>query len=100
MAGTGEGSRPWDVEPQGTMTNATVETAVTGVGDHQLTLNYKGGEKTIGVPDTAQIVSIAPATPADLIAGAAVSVRASVADDKSLSAKFVIVGRGGVVPPG
>ena len=58
------------------MTNATVENAVTGVGDHQLTLKYKEGEKTIAVPDTAKIVAIAIGSPADLITGAAVTVRA------------------------
>src|SRR5260370_11575339 len=30
MRGTGEGHRPWDLEPQSTMTNANVEAAVAG----------------------------------------------------------------------
>src|SRR5712691_2618744 len=35
MRGTGEGHRPWDLQPQSTMTNATVNQLVTAVGsDH------------------------------------------------------------------
>jgi hypothetical protein len=57
MRGTGEGHRPWDLRPQSTMTNATVEQMVTAVGDHTLTLKYKDGEKKIIVPPDCPIVT-------------------------------------------
>ncbi len=99
MAGTGEGSRRWDVEPQGTMTNATVQTVVSATGDHSLTLKYKGGVQTVVIPDGTPIVALGAATAADLVVGAAVSVRATVGADKGLSAKAVVVGLNGLVPP-
>src|SRR6201989_1169627 len=65
MRGTGEGHRPWDLKPQSTMTNATVE-QVTSVGDHQITLKYKEGEKKIVVGPECPIVSYAPGNLDDL----------------------------------
>ena len=50
MKGTGEGDRPWDVKPNGTMTNATVANAVKDVNGPTLTLDYKGGERKINIP--------------------------------------------------
>lgn len=99
MAGTGEGSYPWALAPQGTMTNATVQSRVTTVGGDSLTLAYKGGERAITVPPGTPIVAIAPATPADLIPGAAVSVRGTQGASGAIAAKFVIVGLAGTVPP-
>ena len=99
MVGTGEGSRPWDVEPQGTMTNATVESAVTAVAGNMLTMRYAGGETAIDVPVGTPIVAITPGSDADLKPGAAVSVRAQTDASGAVSTKLVIVGLGGTVPP-
>jgi hypothetical protein len=41
MRGTGEGSRPWDGAPNGTMTNGTVGTSVAGVAGPVITVRYK-----------------------------------------------------------
>jgi len=49
MRGTGEGHRPFDLQPESTMTNGTVG-AVTGSVGRTLTVTYQGGEKTIVVP--------------------------------------------------
>jgi len=39
MKGTGEGDRPWNVRPNGSMTNATVATALKDVnGQHDARL--------------------------------------------------------------
>src|ERR1700694_5553099 len=52
MRGTGEGSRPYDLRPDSTMTNATVET-VAGNDGRTLMVKYKEGEKKVVVsPDT------------------------------------------------
>jgi hypothetical protein len=45
MRGTGEGHRPWDLQPNSTMTNATVAQMVKGVSGDEITLKYKDGEK-------------------------------------------------------
>src|ERR1041384_8418623 len=68
MRGTGEGHRPWDLEPKSTMTNATVE-QVSSVGDHEIHLKYKDGEKKIVVGPECPIVASAPGDKADLQPG-------------------------------
>ena len=53
MRGTGEGSRPFDLRPNSTMTNATVAQTVAGNDGHTLLIKYKDGEKKVVVgPDT------------------------------------------------
>ena len=50
MRGTGEGSRPYDLRPNSTMTNATVDQSVAGNDGHTLLIKYKDGEKKVLVP--------------------------------------------------
>src|SRR4051812_48948894 len=53
MRGTGEGSRPYDLRPNSSMTNATVAETVAGNDGHTLLIKYKDGEKKVVVgPDT------------------------------------------------
>ena len=60
MRGVGEGHRAWDLTPDSTMTNATVEAAVTDVAGRVLTLTYKDGKKELIVPPDAPMVTLAP----------------------------------------
>ncbi|MGV1896409.1 hypothetical protein [Agrobacterium vitis] len=99
MKGTGEGSRPWDLQPGSTMTNATVANAVKAVDGPTLTLTYKGGEKTISIPEGTPIVTFAPAVEADLKSDATVFVNAEKAEDGTIASSRVVVGTKGVVPP-
>lgn len=105
MRGTGEGSRPWDLEPGSLMTNATVTGAVKAAKGRQLTLSYKdtasGAVKTstVDVSPSAPIVMFAPATAADLKRGAKVFVIATKDPDGKLTAASVTVGTHGVAPP-
>ena len=99
MKGAGEGSHPWDLQPNSTMTNATVADAVTSVAGRTVKVSYKGGEKTIDIPQTTPIVTFAPATVADLVAGATVFVPAEVGADGTITSHQVVVGTNGVVPP-
>lgn len=99
MKGTGEGSRPWDVQPNSSMTNATVSNAVKAVDGHTITLTYQGKEKTISIAEGTPIVTFAPATEGDLKPGAGVIVMAERAADGSISAAQVAVGINGVMPP-
>jgi hypothetical protein len=98
MVGAGEGFRPWDSAPNSTMTNGTVGDLVGSKG-RTLTVKYKGGEKTVIVPDDVPIVSIEPGTRALLTPGAHVIVFASKGADESLTAISVNVGEKGLTPP-
>jgi hypothetical protein len=99
MRGTGEGHRPWDLMPNSTMTNATVDSEVAVSDGQKLVLKYKDGEKTFIVPPDAAIVTFAPATMADVKPGAKIFVIAAKQPDGSLSAGSITVGRDGVAPP-
>jgi hypothetical protein len=99
MKGTGEGSFPWDLKPKSSMTNATVSNAVKDVDGRTITLQYHGQEKKISIADGTPIVTFAPATQADLKAGAPVFIPAERGDDGVMTAGFVVVGANGVVPP-
>jgi hypothetical protein len=98
MRGVGEGHRPWDLQPQSTMTNGTVGDVVVTQG-RTLTLRYKDGEKKVVVPENAPIITYAPATAAMLTPGAHVIITATRQPDGSLVAQRVGVGKDGLVPP-
>src|SRR5690242_8557634 len=70
MRGTGEGSRPWDLRPKSTMTNATVSESVVGNDGHTLLVKYKGGEKKVVVPDQTPVVTYVPGDRNDVKPGA------------------------------
>jgi hypothetical protein len=99
LKGTGEGDRPWDLQPNSRMTNGTVAD-VTDVAGRTVTLTYDNGQKKqIAIPQTTPIVTFSPATPADLKPGATVFVTAERGGDGTLSSGRVVVGNNGVVPP-
>ncbi|MET0222394.1 MAG: hypothetical protein ABW213_17230 [Tardiphaga sp.] len=99
MKGTGEGSYPWDLKPNSTMTNATVTNAVKDVDGRNITVNYQGKEKTISVADDTTVVTFAPAAVADLKPGMTVFVPSQKAEDGTLSTGNVVAGTNGIVPP-
>jgi hypothetical protein len=98
MRGTGEGHRPFDLEPQSTMTNGTVG-AVTGSVGRTLTVTYKGGEKTIVVPPNTPVVTYEQGSTALLVPGAHVIVFGTRAADGKVTATRIAVGKDGLVPP-
>jgi multidrug efflux pump subunit AcrA (membrane-fusion protein) len=98
--GTGEGHRPFDLEPQSTMTNATVADIVTRVDGTVLTLKHKDGEQTIVVPPGTPIVAYVPGDRSELKPGARILVFAAQRQaDGSLLAPSITVGRDGLTPP-
>src|SRR3954469_21787041 len=99
MRGTGEGHYPWDLQPESTMTNATVASDVQSVDGRTLTLSYKDGEQKIVVPSGTPIVTFAVAERSEIKTGAAVFVPTQRQPDGTLQATRVLVGKGGVVPP-
>src|SRR5712692_3195701 len=99
MRGTGEGHYDWDLKPSSKMTNANVE-GITSMGkDRVLTVQYKGGEKKVLVPEKAVIVSFTPVDRSELKPGAKVFTVTQRQPDGSLTAARVNVGLKGQVPP-
>jgi hypothetical protein len=100
MRGTGEGHRPWDLQPGSTMTNATVAQMVKSVDGDVITLKYKEGEKKIVVTPQTVIVTYVPGDKGELKPGAKIFIAgAAKKDDGTLEAASISVGRDGITPP-
>jgi outer membrane lipoprotein SlyB len=97
--GTAEGFRPWDLRPGSTMTNAAVDTTVSGVNGQEITVKYKDGEKKVVVPPNTPIVAYAAGEKSELKPGAQILINGAVKQaDGSYQATQINVGRG-VTPP-
>ena len=99
MRGTGEGSRPFDLKPNSTMTNATVAESVVGTDGHTLLVKYKDGEKKVVVAPETPVVSFVPGDKSELKAGAKVIAFMKKLPDGSYETNRVNVGRDGLTPP-
>jgi hypothetical protein len=97
--GTQEGHFPYDFGPTSTMTNANIDTMVTGIEGRELKVSYKAGNNTITVPDHVPVVTFAPATRADLTAGKKVVVVATPGEHGVFEAAVLFVEKDGVLPP-
>lgn len=96
--GINEGSGPWD-KPNTTMTNATVDTTVSGVEGQVVTVKYKTGEKKIVIGPDAIILMRLDGSHSDLKAGANVNIGAATKKpDGTLETARVDVGRGDFTP--
>jgi hypothetical protein len=99
MRGTGEGSRPYDLKPNSSMTNATVADSVVGNDGHTLLIKYKDGEKKVTVGPDTPVVTYVPAGKSDLKPGAKVIAFMKKLPDGSFETNRVSVGRDGLTPP-
>jgi hypothetical protein len=99
MRGTGEGFYPWDLVPESTMTNGTIEAEVTGGDGRMLTVVAKGEKLQVTVPPNTPIVTFIPGDAAMLKPGTKVFVGAQKAADGTLSAARVNAGKDGLTPP-
>jgi hypothetical protein len=99
LRGSGEGHYPWDLMPESTMTNATIESEVSGSDGRELTVVAKGEKLKVTVPPNAAIVTFEPGTPAMLTPGTKVFVGAQKAADGTLTAARVNAGKNGLTPP-
>ena len=99
MRGTGEGHYDWDLRPASKMTNANVANVTSMGNDRVLTVQYKGGEKKVLVPENATVVAFTPVDRSELKPGAAVFVVSQRQPDGSLTAPRVNVGLHGQIPP-
>jgi hypothetical protein len=95
--GAAEGFRQWNQGPDSTMTNGTVS-QVVGTSNRTLTVTYDGGQQSVTIPDGTPITTFEMADKTALTVGAHVVVRALKADDGTLTAGFVSVGKDGYVP--
>jgi hypothetical protein len=100
MRGTGEGHRPWDLQPKSTMTNANVEQVVAGVDGQTLLMKHKDGETKIVVPPDVPIVTYAKGDKGDLKPGTKIFIVAAKKQaDGTLEAPRINYGKDGVTPP-
>jgi Domain of unknown function (DUF5666) len=101
--GTGEGHRPWDLQPGSTMTNANVDkveqVAVEKVQGQLLTLKYKDGEQKVFIPPETTIVKNVPGDRSLLKPGTGVYIPAMRGEDGTLTATRITAGVGGIMPP-
>ncbi|MFK3794825.1 DUF5666 domain-containing protein [Pseudomonas sp. NPDC088444] len=98
MAGTGDGHRAFDLGKDSTMTNGSVGDLVTSNG-RTITVNYKGGQKKIVVPDDVPIVNLVPGDRSLLKPGVKVVLQAQPGADGALTALSISAGENGVTPP-
>lgn len=98
MRGAGEGNYGWDLGTGSSMTNGTIGSVVNSSG-RSMTVDYKGGQKTLMVPDDVPVVDLEPGTASLLKPGAHVVAFGPKSADGSVDAKRIIVGEDGTVPP-
>ncbi|MFY1663499.1 DUF5666 domain-containing protein [Pseudomonas sp. Pseu.R1] len=98
MAGTGDGHRAFDLGKDSTMTNGSVGDLVTSNG-RTITVNYKGGQKKIVIPDDVPIVNLVPGDRSLLKPGVKVVLQAQPGADGALTALSISAGENGVTPP-
>jgi hypothetical protein len=94
-----EGHRPWDLEPNSTMTNAKVSSIVQANDGRELTLSYKDGTQKIVVPDNIPIVMAVEADRSYLKPGEYAYIAVAADAGGKLTATRVQVSKDGVKPP-
>jgi len=96
--GAGEGHFPWDLQPESSMTNATVAELARSSDGRTLRLRYKDGEKTVIVPDGVPVVTLRPGNRLMIVPGAKLFAVAEQRGDRYIVMRL-LVGRNGLQPP-
>jgi hypothetical protein len=99
LRGTGEGQRPWDVKPDGVMTNATVGTVSQSPQGGIIHVKYKEGESEYTVGPEVPILAYVAGDRSLLKPGAAVLTVAQKKPDGTLTTGRVTAEKDGVKPP-
>ena len=94
-----EGHRPWDLQPNSTMTNGTVSAVAVAGNGRELTLAYKDGAQRVVVPADIPIVTSQAGDRSLLVVGEYAFIAASVAPDGKMTAVRLQVSKDGVRPP-
>ena len=95
----GEGHRPWDLEPDSTMTNGTVTAMVEAGSGRELTLSYKDGAQRVVVPANIPIVMAQEGDRSLLVVGEYALFAISGDSEGKLTATRVQITKDGVKPP-
>ncbi|KJZ50064.1 MULTISPECIES: hypothetical protein [Pseudomonas] len=98
LAGSGDGHRPFDLVKGSSMTNGSVGDLVVSNG-RVLTVNYKGGQQKILVPEDVPIVNLIPADRSLLKVGVKIVTFVTQGADGTLTAQSISAGKDGVTPP-
>jgi RNase P/RNase MRP subunit p29 len=80
------------------MANSTVRTSGSSGTGKTITMTFPSGTKTIHIPSDVPVVYIEPGTTAMLTPGAHVRVVGATNGD-AVTARFILVGKNGLVPP-
>lgn len=100
MRGVGEGTRAWNLAPHSSMTNGTVAQKVDRVSSDKVTVDYRGGHKTVTITPKTKVVALIPGNRSDLKVNAKIFIPGAIkTSNGSLVASRVTVGRNGVAPP-
>ena len=92
------GLSPFDLQPESTMTNATLEAQVVSVGGTELVLNYSAGAVKVLVPPGTPMSQAVPASRSDIEPGETVFIAARTDVDGKLTALHVQVSTNGAQP--
>jgi hypothetical protein len=98
LAGSGDGHRPFDLARGSSMTNGSVGDLVVSNG-RVLTVNYKGGQQKILVPEDVPIVNLLPGDRSLLKVGTKIVTFVTQSADGTLTAQSISAGKDGVTPP-
>ncbi|WP_160106476.1 hypothetical protein [Pseudomonas izuensis] len=98
LAGSGDGHRPFDLAKGSSMTNGSVGDLVVSNG-RVLTVNYKGGQQKILVPEDVPIVNLVPGDRSLLKVGVKIVTFVTQSADGALTAQSISAGKDGVTPP-
>jgi hypothetical protein len=99
LRGTGDGQRPWDVKPDGVMTNATVGTVTQSPAGGVIHVKYKEGESEFTVGPEVPILAYVGGDRSLLKPGAAIFTVAQKKSDGTLISSQVTAEKNGVKPP-
>lgn len=93
-----QGLSPYDLQPESTMTNATLEGVVAAASGHEITLNYRTGTVKVLVPEGTPMSRSAPGERADLKPGETVFAVARRGPEDRLTVIRIQVSKDGVKP--
>jgi hypothetical protein len=99
LRGTGEGQRPWDVKPDGVMTNATVGTVSQSPEGGVIHVKYKDGESEYTIGPEVPVLAYVAGDRTLLKPGVAVVTIAQKKPDGTLTTGRVTAEKNGVKPP-
>ena len=99
LRGTGEGQRPWDVKPDGVMTNATVGNVTQSTQGGVVHVTYKDGQSEFTVGPEVPVLAYVAGDRDLLKPGSAVVTVAQKKSDDTLTTGRVTAEKNGVKPP-